>query len=306
MLGEKNPKKCFFSLMIACIFLLVSFTSVVSYQSARSSVSSDASPLFHFRLTSTTQQQKTSAFSADFLGKNNPPQIPLPSREIFSKEVLEKLSDVSIKELLLQIDSRLPEKWEALLSFALNNQDVLNRIIRQEYNEYQALFSEYSSLTRQEAEDKYIEMLQTINLEDLQQNHLVLAEGSSGANITAGVFCNITSGQICQITSQPICQITTQPICSLTKGFFCWTIYGPICPTTGIKCHPPTSRPTLCTIFATAGKILKSIILVLLLATVIFVPIAILSLVFITVSNPDRCDQIHERITLWFNCTTPE
>ena len=220
--------------------------------------------------------------------------------------MLEKLSDVSVKEFLLQIDSRLSEKWEALLSFALNNQDVLNRIIRQEYNEYQALFLEYSSLTRQEAEDKYIEMLQTINLEDLQQNHLVLAEGSSGANITAGVFCNITSGQICQITSQPICQITTQPICSLTKGFFCWTIYGPICPTTGIKCHPPTSRPTLCTIFATAGKILKSIILVLLLATVIFVPIAILSLVFITVSNPDRCDQIHERITLWFNCTTPE
>jgi hypothetical protein len=262
--------------------------------------------LFHFRLNSTTQQQKTSAFSADFLGKNNPPQIPLPSREIISKEVLEKLSDVSVKELLLQIDSRLPEKWEALLSFALNNQAVLNRVIRQDYHEYQTLFSEYSSLTRQEAEEKYIEMLQTINLEDLRQNHLVLVDGSSGANITAGVFCNITSGQICQITSQPICQITTQPICSLTKGFFCWTIYGPICPTTGIKCHPPTSRPTLCTIFATAGKILKSIILVLLLATVIFVPIAILSLVFITVSNPDRCDQIHERITLWFNCTTPE
>jgi hypothetical protein len=43
-----------------------------------------------------------------------------------------------------------------------------------------------------------------------------------------------------------------------------------------------------------------------LLAVVIFVPLGILSLVFITAVNPDRCTQIHDRITTWFNCTTPE
>jgi hypothetical protein len=62
----------------------------------------------------------------------------------------------------------------------------------------------------------------------------------------------------------------------------------------------------LCTLFAAAGKILKTLIIVVLLAAVIFVPLAILALVFITVFNPERCNQIHERITTWFNCTAPE
>jgi hypothetical protein len=301
-----NRKTGFFSIGIAVIFLLVSFTSVISYNSVRSSVTHESSPLFRYRLNTTIQPYKTAIHSSDFVGKNNPSQIPLPSREILSKEILGKLIDKSVTEYILRIDSHLLQKWDALVSFALNNQDVLNRVIRQEYDEYYALFSEYSYLTQQEAKDQFVEMLQGLNLQDIQGNHLVTFEAPTTGNITSGVFCNITSGQICQITSQPICQITTQPICLLTKGFFCWTIYGPICPTTGIKCHPPTSRPTLCALFATAGKILKSIILVLLLATVIFVPIAILSLVFITVSNPDRCDQIHDRITMWFNCTTPE
>ncbi len=303
MYRAKLRKTDIVSLMVAGLFLLISFTPVVSYQSVRSAGVSNVSPLFQVRLDSTTKQ-KTSSIPSDFLGKGNAQIIPLPSREILSDEILGKLSDESVKGRLLFLDSPLTQKWDAIISFARNNQETLNGMIRREYNEYQAAFSKYSSLTSQEAEDLFVEILRSLDLQDLQQNHLVSMGSSSMTNITSGAFCNITSGQICQITSQPICQITTQPICSLTKGFFCWTIYGPICPTTGIKCHPPTSRPTLCAIFATAGKILKSIILVLLLATVIFVPIALISLVFITMANPDRCDQIHERITVWFNCTT--
>jgi hypothetical protein len=193
-----------------------------------------------------------------------------------------------------------------LLIIAKTNLDEINRIIRQDYTEFQTLINTYSALSEQEATNQFLEKIRTINFQDLTNVSNIQISETPTKSITSGLLCNITSGQFCQITSQSICQITTQPICSLTKGFFCWTIYGPICPTTGVKCHPPTTRPIPCSIFAVTGKILKTIIIVLLLAVVIFVPLAIVSLVLVTIFNPERCEQTHQQITTWFNCTTPE
>jgi len=288
------------------IFLMVSFTSAVRYYSVQSAQTTTLSPLFRLRLENTIHQNENLVFSSEYIGKDKPVQIPLPTREILTEEILDHLSNHNVKEHVRLLNTELSQKWDALLAVVRNNLGEINKIIRQDYTEYQTYFSRYSQLSNQEAQNQFNDMIKDLDLQSLEQNTPTNLDGSYLGNITTRPLCNLTSGLFCQITSQPICQITTQPICSLTKGFFCWTIYGPICPTTGIKCHPPTSRPTLCSIFVTAGKILKSIILVLLLAMVIFVPIAILSLVFITVSNQDRCEQIHEQITLWFNCTTPE
>jgi hypothetical protein len=299
-------KTMFLSITIATIFFILSFTSMVSFQAIRSSQPTTISPLFHLRLDNIVYPEKNPSVDSMYIGKDRPVQIPLPTREILTEDILTQLSNDTFKEQVRLFNSDLWQKWDSILVIAKNNLEELNRLIRQDYNEYYDYLSKFSISSRQEAQNQFIDMLHNLELQDIEQNNQNPTKETSLVNITAGPICNITSGQICQITTQPICQITSQPICSLTKGFFCWTIYGPICPTTGIKCHPPTSRPVLCNIFGAAGKILKTIILVLLLATVIFVPIAILSLVFITMSNPERCEQIHEQITLRFNCTAPE
>lgn len=308
MIGmEKSltKKTMFFSIGSATIILILSISSAVSYQAVLSSQTRTNSPLFHLRLEKIIDNADYSSFVPSYIGKDKPVQIFLPNREIFTEDIFNQLSSNEIKEQILLINPELSQKWDDLLVYAKNNIAGINREMRQNYNDYQLYTSRYSLLSKQEAQSQLIDLLKDISFEDFEQNMRIPTQEVSSRNITTGPLCNITSGQFCQITSQPICQITTQPICSLTRGFFCWTIYGPICPTTGIKCHPPTTRPTICTIFAAAGKILKSVILVLLLATVIFVPLGILSLVFITISNPDRCDQIHEKITMWFNCSTP-
>lgn len=305
---EKTIKRkmVYLSVGISTIFFILSFTSAVSFQAVRSSQTTTITPLFHHRLEHIIHMEKTPSFTPSYIGKDRPVQILLPTREIFTEDILTQLSSDEVKENVRLLCPDLLQNWDGILTIARNNLAELNRIIRQDYNEYSNYLSKFSLSSKQETKNQFIDMLHALELQGFQQNKQVPKEDPSLGNITTGSLCNITSGQFCQITTQPICQITTQPICSLTKGFFCWTIYGPICPTTGIKCHPPTSRPVLCSIFGVAGKILKTIILVLLLATVIFVPIAILSLVFITISNPERCEQIHEQITLWFNCTAPE
>ena len=305
---EKAIKKktVIFSIGVTILFLMVSLTSVLGFQAVNTSLRNSNSPLFHLRLEKITNQKNTPALSPRYIGKDKTIQIPLPTREVITEEILNQLSTEEIKEKVRFINSNLVEKWGSILTIARNNLAEINSIIRQDYMEFQTLVTEYYVMSNQDAQEQLLERIRELNLSEPNEMNTNQLSYETRGNITSGPLCNITSGHFCQITSQPICKITTQPICSITKGFMCWTIIGPICLTTGIKCHPPTSRPMLCSIFAAAGKILKTIIIVLLLATVIFVPLVILSLVLVTVFNPERCDKIHERITTWFNCTTPE
>jgi hypothetical protein len=305
---EKAIKKktVIFSIGITILFLMVSLTSVVGFQAVNTSLKNSSSPLFHLRLEKITNQGNTPALTPMYIGKDKTIQIPLPTREVLTEEILNQLSTEEIREKVRFINSDLVEKWGRILTIARNNLAEINSIIRQDYMEFQTLVTEYYAMSTQDAQERFLEQICELSLSEPNVENINQLSYETRGNITSGLLCNITSGQFCQITTQPICKITTQPICSITKGFMCWTIIGPICLTAGIKCHPPTSRPTLCSIFAAAGKILKTIIIVLLLATVVFVPLVILSLVLITVFNPERCDQIHERITTWFNCTTPE
>lgn len=304
---EKTIKKktIIFSIGSTILFLMVSLTSVVGFQAMNTSPKNSNSPLFHLRLDKITNQENALALSSIYIGKDKPIQIPLPTREVLTEEILNQLSTEEIREKIRFINKTLAEKWESILTIARNNLAEINSIIRQDYVEFQTLVTDYYTMPTQDAQKQFLKRITELNLSETNEVNTNQVSYETRGNITSGLLCNITSGQFCQITSQPICKITTQPICSITKGFICWTIIGPICPTTGIKCHPPTSRPTLCSIFAAAGKILKTIIIVLLLATVIFVPLVVISLVLVTVFNPERCDQIHERITTWFNCTTP-
>lgn len=304
---EKTIKKktALISIGIATIFLMVSFITAVGFHAVNSSQKNSNSPLFHNRLGNIINQGKNPSLSPLYIGKNKQIEIPLPIREVLTEEMVNQLSSEEIKEKVRLLDSDLLQKWDIILTIAKNNLAEINRIIRQDYTEFQTLITEYYALSEQDTKDQFLVNIRALDFQELKQADSTPTPDEPARNITSGPLCNITSGQFCQITTQPVCKITTQPICSITKGFMCWTIFGPICPTTGIKCHPPTSRPTLCSFFATAGKILKTIIILLLLAAVIFVPLAILSLVLITVFNPERCNQMHERITMWFNCSTP-
>jgi hypothetical protein len=301
-----KKKIAFFSIGTSAIILMVSFTSTVAFQTMNSANKFTVSPLFSRRLETIVSEEKTPVFSSVYIGQNKPVEIFLPTRDILTEDVLEMLTSTDLSEELCFLSDNLQDQWGRICSIARNQLPEINRIIREDYTGYQKLLQEFSSLSEQEAKTRLCEAIESIDFDDCQEKDTMMIPNPFSENITMRPICNITSGQFCQITSQPICQITTQPICSLTKGFFCWTIYGPICPTTGIKCHPPTSRELLCTIFTAAGKLLKSVILVLLLAAVVFIPLAILTIGIITVFNPERCDQMRQRITLWFNCTTPE
>jgi len=305
---EKSMKKTtvIFSVGIVTIFFMVFFAPTVAFQSINSFNYDTNSPLFHHRLANIINQENNYSFSFRYVGKNKPIALPLPVREILTDEILNKLASGEIKDQIRLLDNTLLEKWELLLTLAKDNLAELNKIIRQDYADYQRLYAELYSLTIQDVKDLLVEKIRSLDFQEFQHSDAITTSNAISGNITTGVICNITSGWFCQITSQPICQITTQPICLVTKGFFCWTVYGPLCKTTGIKCNPPTSRPTLCSIFATAGKILKTIIIVVLAATVIFVPLALLTLALITVFNPEQCDQMKQKITLRFNCTSPE
>jgi hypothetical protein len=306
MIMKKTIKKktMIYSIGVATIFVMVSFTSVVGFQMVNSSQKNPNSPLYSLRLGKLINPEKSSSLSPIYIGKDKDVEIPLPTRELLTGDILSQLSSDKIREQILLGGSDLTSKWENILSIGKNNLDEMNSIIRQDYSEFQSLVAQYCTLSTQQAKDQFFEMIREFDTEELKDIPTTPILYDRG-NITSGPLCNITSGQFCQITTQPICQITTQPICSITKGFVCWTIFGPLCPTAGIKCHPPTSRPKLCSFFATAGKILKSLVLILILAAVIFVPLGLLTLVLVTVLNPDRCTQIHDRITTWFNCTTP-
>jgi hypothetical protein len=305
---EKTIKKktVVMSLGITMLILFVSFSSVVGYQAVHSSSDDSNSPLFHLRLEKVTNQQSRSSLSALYIGKDKEIEIPLPTREILTEEILDQLSTQEVKEKISALDSDLVETWDALLTIARSNLEQINSAIRQDFMEYQALVDGFYGMSAQQAQEQFLEQMRGIDVHMLKEARKSQVSSEPLGNLTTGPLCNITSGWFCQITSQPICHITTQPICLITKGFFCWTLIGPICPTTGIKCHTPTARPILCSLFASAGKILKAFIIVVLLAAIIFIPLAILSLVFITVFNPERCNQIHERITTWFNCTALE
>jgi len=304
---ERTMKKktAIFSLCIAVIFLLVSLTSVVGFQAVNSSQGNSNSPLYHLRLATITNQKKNPSPFSSYLGKGNPIEIPLPTREVLTEEILDQLSTEEVKEKVRLVNGDLEKNWESILAIARSNLVELNKIIRQDFSGFQALVSEYYAMSNQEAQGLFLEQMRAFDVQGLDGISAVQTPYEPRGNITTGPICNITSGQICQITTQPICEMTTQPICSVTKGFFCWTVFGPLCKTVGIKCHPPTSHPKLCSFFQNAGKILKAIILLLILAATIFIPFAVLTLTFITVVNPQRCTQIHERITVWFNCTIP-
>lgn len=305
---ERTMKKktALVSLGIAVIFLSVSFTSVVGFQAMTSSQETSNSPLYHLRLESVINQKKNPSYFSSFLGKGNPAEIPLPSREVLTEELLDQLSTEPVREKVRSLCSNLGDQWDTMLAIARSNLQELNTIIREDFTGFQRLVDSYYKMPKLDVQGLFLEQMKTFDAQGLKNISVTQKSYEPQGNITSGPICNITSGPFCQITTQPICKLTTQPVCLVTKGFFCvLTVWGPSCPTVGIKCNPPTTHPKLCDFFAHAGNLLKAILMVLLLAAVIFIPFAAITLAFITVVNPDRCTQIHEKITMWFNCTAP-
>jgi hypothetical protein len=305
---ERTVKKktAMVSLGIAMIFLSVSFTSVVGFQAINSSQDASNSPLYHLRLENVLNQKKNPSYSSSFLGKGNPAEIPIPTREVITMELLDQLSTDAVKEKVSSMGGGLGKQWDTMLAIARSNLAELNSIIRQDSMGFQGLVNSYYKMSKQDVQGLFLEQMKALDVQGLKNASVTQGSYEPQRNITSGPICNITSGQLCQITSQPICKITTQPICLVvTKGVFCWTVLGPLCPTAGIKCNPPTTHPKLCDFFTHAGKLLKAILTVLLAAAVVLIPLAVISLALITAVNPDRCAQIHDKITSWFNCTAP-
>jgi hypothetical protein len=202
-------KTLFLSVGIATIFFILSFTSMVSFQAVRSSQTTTITPLFHHRLENIIHLETTPSFAPMYIGKDRSVQIPLPTREILTEDILTQLSSDEVKEHIGLLSPDLLQKWDSILAIAKNTLAELNRIIRQNYNEYYVYLSKVSLSSKQEAQNQFIDMLHNLELQGLKQNNQVPTEDVSPRNITTGLLCNITSGQFCQITTQTICQITT-------------------------------------------------------------------------------------------------
>ncbi|HWR62880.1 MAG TPA: hypothetical protein VN365_00570 [Candidatus Thermoplasmatota archaeon] len=144
----RQRKTILLSFGIASIILLMSFTSAVSFYTVRSTQVTTVSPLFHRRLENILHQEKNTAFSSLYIGKDQPVQIPLPTKNILTDEILNQLSDESVKEQVRLLNNDLSQQWDSLLAMAKNNLAEINRIIRQDYNLYQNYLLKYSEFSK--------------------------------------------------------------------------------------------------------------------------------------------------------------
>jgi hypothetical protein len=104
------------SIGVAILFLLVSFTSAVGFQSVVSSQSKITSPLFNLRLEKIINQGNNPSLSSLYIGRDRPVEIPLPTRELLTEEMLNQLSSKEIQEKISLLNRNLSQKWDAFLS----------------------------------------------------------------------------------------------------------------------------------------------------------------------------------------------
>ena len=287
------------SIVIACTVVLTSFNPVVGFFSSNNSVVK-GSPLFSVR-TQRVQNLQTSSLTPQYIGKDLPIDILLPTRNVIQEDTLRELSKIDVQNKIGNIDQEILNKWQLVLMLAENNLQEINKIIREENVELMDLIEKYQKLTEDELKQEFLTNLNNINL----QNEIIVKASSTktnnagNANITSGILCNLTSGPICKLTSQPICQLTSQPICDfITILPPCLTLMGLRCPSAGFKCNLPTSG-TICKILTKLGPILKTIAIILIIAIIIFIPVIVL----VSILNTETCTNIRDQITYLFNCT---
>ncbi len=125
-----NKKILLGSIIAVVILVLVSFTSVVGYQTTKSSTIARASPLFSVR-TQRAIDKDSRDIACNYVGKGEEINIPLPTRnnrsELFDRcvDIIRKMDDKSydrfvdliLKYLYTRDDFQEYQKEELILSF---------------------------------------------------------------------------------------------------------------------------------------------------------------------------------------------
>lgn len=94
------------SIIAVAILILVSFTSVVGYNSVESNVR--ASPLFNIRSKRAIGEENKNILTTDYIGKQNKVVIPflIPARAIMIKTIIERIKEIddsTFNQLLLYV-----------------------------------------------------------------------------------------------------------------------------------------------------------------------------------------------------------
>ena len=256
-------------------------------------------PLFNTRISRLTQPYKSIGYSS-YIGQDTTNTLPIPTRTLITYDLISRLQTTA--PTLPSSDQGLQQKWQTVLQLLPTLIEQLNNAYREDINEIQTLLSRIKTMDSSSLKQLLFNELNHLKMDDL---HSLKTETQSTSkqinqNITSGIICNITSGTICSITTQPVCALTLQPLCAfITMTPPCLTLMGIRCPTAGLKCNAPTTG-TLCQLWGKIGPIIKSILIILLIGLVLFLPVILL----VTIFAPDICTNIQNRITVWLNCST--
>ncbi|MBU0497630.1 MAG: hypothetical protein KKC68_07230 [Candidatus Thermoplasmatota archaeon] len=281
---------------LCTLLVLIPLTPVISMQTHTQS--QPVNPLFFTRISRLTTQQQISSYATTYLGKDATITLPIYSRTLITSDLIWHLQNQP-PHLQTQ-QPQLQQKLDTLLTLAPSLLEYLNTYYRENTAEIDQHLTQLQQMTPDELHQYLIEHLTELPIHDLTDlSKTQTPQIQPQNNITSGFICNITSGTLCSITTQPICGLTLQPLCALiTMTPPCLTLMGIRCPTTGLKCNPPTTG-IFCQLWTKLGPILKSLLLILLATIILFIPVILL----VTVLAPQFCTDIQERITIRFNCT---
>jgi len=288
-------------IIIACILILTSFNPVIGFFSLKNYRNED-SPLFTVRIQR-VQKIEPSSLTTQYIGKDEPIDVILPTRYMIQQNMLKELSNVDIQKKIGNANQEILNTWHFVLQVAENNLATINEILREASVEFRNLIEKYLKLADDELKQVFLTNLNELTLQEYTFLSIYSPQMyTDTTNITSGFFCNITTGPVCRFTSQPICELTSQPICDLiTLMPPCLTLMGLRCPSAGLKCNSPTTGK-ICEFLIQLGPLLKAIAIILIIALILFIPLIII----ISVLNANACANIRDQITYVFNCTTPE
>jgi hypothetical protein len=285
------------TLGLGLVLILLPLTPAINIHTISSS--QPENPLFNTRISRLTRSYESIGYSS-YIGQHTTNTLPIPTRTLITHNLISQLQKIA--PTLPTSDQELQQKWHTLLQLFPTLIEQLNNVYRENIKDIQTHLSRIKTMDSSSLEQLLFEELNHLKMDDLQ--HLKTETQSTSTqinqNLTSGIICNITSGTICSITTQPVCALTLQPLCAfITVTPPCLTLMGIRCPTAGLKCNTPTSG-TLCQLWGTIGPIIKSILIIVLIGLLLFLPVILL----VTIFAPDICTNIQNRITVWLNCST--
>jgi hypothetical protein len=187
------------SIFAAAMIILVSFVSVVGYQSIKIKESESSSPLFTIRTLRATQKAYENSLTSNYLGKGKSVWLSFQRTEFITKENIEQISSMIAKGNLGIIDSNNQQKLNLILEIIKNNLPEINKLIFEKKIDFNMIIAKYSTLGNKELKNELLKELNKIDFIDLQKKNIndikyQLETTDIRCNLTIKIPCTVWWG----------------------------------------------------------------------------------------------------------------